>query len=913
MPDSDPTRRDFLKTTALAALSARLLRAEDVPGTSSSVVASGAAQAATAGDISAELHWLEDRARLGVRPVDVTWGVPWPRGAVARDAAFALEDGGGRAVPVQSWPLAFWPEGTLKWTAHAARAGVDFRYILRPGAAAAVPADTLHVTESADHIDVNTGVMTCRLPRRGTEIISEITRGKQVIAAHAALVCLVQPGPVGVAATAPVREFRGVVERATVEQSGPLRAVVKVDGRHQAAAGEANAWLPFSLRMYFHAGSEAVRVVYTYIFDGEAGRDAIAGLGFRFDVPLTDEWQNRHVRFVGDGDGMWGESVRNLPGWADPFRPKDLYRRQLAGERCPPLATLDAETREQIESVAAWNEFKLTQVAGTAFTVAKRTNPQSSWVPSGHGQRSGGTCYIGGSSGGVAFGLRDFAARHPSQLALTGALTDTAQAAIWFWSPDAPPMDLRHYDTTGHSLDVNYEDYEAGHSTPHGIASSHEFRLWALAATPPRAELLDLSRQVQTPPLLVCPPERYHRLQTFGIWSLPDRQNPVAAQLETQLGKTLDFYIQEIGRRGWDGYWDHGDIRHRYDADRHEWRYDVGGYAWDNNEMAPEQWLWYSFLRTGRADVFRVAEALSHHTRDVDMYHIGPFAPFGSRHNVKHWGCGAKEPRISMAGLKRPYYYMTADERTGDVMREVVDSDRRLLTIDPMRKVLPPSSYPTHVRSGPDWFAFASNWLAEWERTGDVQYRERIVTGLRDIAAMPHGMCSGPAFGYDPATHRLHYIGDDNYKFLMVAPFGGAEVVFELAGLIEVPEWTRAWLEFCEVYNAEPAEQVRRAGRALDAPFPVWNARLTAFAAHQKKDPLLAARAWRELLHGVHHDNIPRYPLPIHRVAGPDTLNAGDEIAQAETNHATQWSLNTIELLALVGEYVPAELGGAWA
>ena len=66
------------------------------------------------------------------------------------------------------------------------------------------------------------------------------------------------------------------------------------------------------------------------------------------------------------------------------------------------------------------------------------------------------------------------------------------------------------------------------------------------------------------------------------------------------------------------GFWDYGDVMHSYDNERHVWRYDLGGMAWDNTELGTDMWLWYSFLRTGRADVFRMAEAMTRHTSEVD-------------------------------------------------------------------------------------------------------------------------------------------------------------------------------------------------------------------------------------------------------------------------------------------------------
>jgi hypothetical protein len=64
-------------------------------------------------------------------------------------------------------------------------------------------------------------------------------------------------------------------------------------------------------------------------------------------------------------------------------------------------------------------------------------------------------------------------------------------------------------------------------------------------------------------------------------------------------------------------------------------------------------------MRTGRADLFRMASVMTRHVSEVDFHHTGPFAGLGSRHHVTHWGDGAKEARMSSSWLKRPYYYLT--------------------------------------------------------------------------------------------------------------------------------------------------------------------------------------------------------------------------------------------------------------
>lgn len=143
-----------------------------------------------------------------------------------------------------------------------------------------------------------------------------------------------------------------------------------------------------------------------------------------------------------------------------------------------------------------------------------------------------------------------------------------------------------------------------------------------------------------------CPRQDYlHAQQAFGVWSLPDRSTSFRARVEDRLDAYIDFYRKAIEQNKWYGFWNYGDVMHAYDPVRHTWRYDIGGFAWDNTELASNMWLWYNFLRTGREDIWRMAEAMTRHTAEVDVYHIGPNAGLGSRHNVSHWGCGAKEAR----------------------------------------------------------------------------------------------------------------------------------------------------------------------------------------------------------------------------------------------------------------------------
>jgi PcRGLX-like protein C-terminal alpha/alpha toroid domain len=440
--------------------------------------------------------------------------------------------------------------------------------------------------------------------------------------------------------------------------------------------------------------------------------------------------------------------------------------------------------------------------------------------------------------------------------------------------------------------------------------------LYPSAAVPSKAETSEQARMNAAPPLLVCSPEHYHDVSAFGVWSLPDRSTPLKRAVEEQLDSALDLYRKEIEQRHWYGFWDFGDVMHAYDPARHVWRYDIGGYAWDNTELGTDMWLWYSFLRTGRADVFRMAEAMTRHTSEVDTYHLGRFAPLGTRHNVRHWGCGAKEARISQAAFRRFHYYLTTDERTGDVMRAVVDVDYKVTELDPMRLASPRTgtiSYPGRIRGGPDWLACAGNWMTEWERTGDVKYREKILTGMNCIAKMPYGFMTGPntLYGYDPKTGMLYPLEPDGFgTYNLQVIQGGAEVAFEMNQLIDHPGWQKAFLQYCRLTMAPKnvvAKDNTSGAEGADGSYAEAG-RLAAYAFSKTRNAAFIPRAVSQLRAGGALRQIPGGLYATHHVDGSDALNPVDEAPYVSTNTTAQSSLTAIQVLELCKEQLPSEL-----
>ncbi len=910
------SRRSFVRGGALAAASlplASLLRGASTPPPAPT--AAPALPPDPARPDRAVLRWLEGAP---ADHIGSALGVSWRRGAVPAGTGFALQGKGGAGIPVQSWPLATWPDGSLKWTGHALPAGADLpeKLELIPGREPARPSRPVVVRESPDAVEIDTGVIRCVVPRRGPHLVSSLRCDGREIARAGRLVSLRKPSP---DQETPAERCQGETRSLVVEQAGPVRAVVKLEGRQLSPDGR--AWLPFTVRLYLHAGGDAVRVMHSFVYDGDEYKDFVAGLGLRFEVPLPDAPHDRHVRFVGEEGGVFGEAVRGITGLRrDPGA--EARAAQVAGRPTPPLADWAPAVRDRLHLVPAWGDYTLAQLSCDGFEIRKRTAPGHAWIKAAAGRRAAGLGYVGGVSGGLVFGLRDFWEKYPAQLDIRSAHTDTAEVTAWLWSPEAAPMDLRFYhDGMGmedHAaelagLDITYEDYEKGFGTPHGIARSHELVFRAVAATPAREEFPRFAESLRRPPQLAASPAHHLASGVFGAWGLPDRSDPRKARLEDQLDFTLAAYLGQVEQRRWYGFWDYGDVMHSYDADRHEWRYDVGGFAWANSELSPDLWLWYSYLRSGRADVFRLAEAMTRHTGEVDVYHLGRFKGLGTRHNVQHWGCSAKQLRISTVAYRRFHYFLTSDERTGDLMRELVGADEAFLTLDPIRKIRkeplpPPRRDAASVGFGTDWGSLAFAWLTEWERSGDARARDKLLAGMRTIGAQPRGfLSSGATFNLDTGEFSVVTHDEIGVSHLS-AVFGLPELCAELDALVDVPAFREAWLQYCLLYNASREEQRAAVGRDFGR-LNLWEAhsRLTAWAAAKKDDPALALRAWKEFYSGRAGHGV-KPELKSTRVSGPAVLNPVDESFALNTNATSQWGLAAIQMLALVGDRMPADV-----
>src|SRR4051812_23856187 len=121
----------------------------------------------------------------------VSWGVPWPRGAVKKDEAISIKSADGKSLPLQSWPMAYWPDGSIKWSGLASVVEPDTAgpFTVSSGAPAQAGAATLKVNETSDAIEIDTGALKAKLMKQGPVLIDSLSVDGKAVAQHGQLEC----------------------------------------------------------------------------------------------------------------------------------------------------------------------------------------------------------------------------------------------------------------------------------------------------------------------------------------------------------------------------------------------------------------------------------------------------------------------------------------------------------------------------------------------------------------------------------------------------------------------------------------------------------------------------------------------------------------------------------------------------
>lgn len=897
------------------------------------------------------LRFMENRGLAGEgASTFASFSGYWKQGTLNPGTEFELLEvsdeekrrGGGKAIRIQTVPAAYWPDGTLKWTFHTADFAADrkaqFSPVVEFARKPAALTKAVVCSEACGRILIDTGALQAEIftgKNPHNAFLGKVTILGRTAISQGRLVYINETRAFKNegAFIQSLQKYYGRVDSAKVEEKGDLQAVVALRGVHISSETQREL-MPFVVRLTFRLGDPFIRIQHTFTYTGDCQKDFMRALSIEFDTPITGREYNRHIMFAGEtvdfetckSSAPFHEAGKLLLSWHPAISP-GIYPEQIAGK---PLIfnPNDEDSRavdKVVSSIPAWNTYTLLADSADHWRITKGTGKDGCcMISAAEGRRTTGAAALSGEDGGVVVCQRDFWQKYPGAVSfenITSSATSgggCARTVVSFWPLQADAKDFRHYDTEGHSGSY-YEGYDFFGADPYGISNTNEMLIGGFLPhdeklTLSKEELDNIARNAQKPALLVSEPEYYHGLRAFGIWSLARTDGSrLQKELERQLDDAISFYKKEVEQRRWYGFFDYGDVMHTYDNERHCWRYDMGGYAWQNTELVPTLWLWYSFLRTGREDIFTLAEAMSRHTSEVDIYHEGKYKGIGSRHNVIHWGCPCKEPRVAMAGHHRFAFYLSGDRRYADIFDIVKDGDFATLETDPLAIFYDKAQMklPTHARSGPDWSTYTSNWLAEWERHGEAAevYEQKLLTGIEDLKEAPLKLISGNNFEYDPATGHLGYIGESTAGGTHLAVcMGGPQTWFELVPLLRDKGWNKMLADFGSFYFADKEEQLKRSKGLIgnrEFSLPFMAAAMGAYGASYYKDRRLARKVWQVLLDAPRSNGSKATDGEDFKPGKAQSCTSGaqiDEIPWITTNVTAQFCLNAIVCLELIGD-----------
>ncbi len=641
----------------------------------------------------------------------VSGGIPIPRSSMQPGDPVVLTGPGGE-YPCQTQVLAYWPDGSVKWlhlvfafdsavpTAGAGgvksgsesesfvvtlRNDEDREFTLYYGGQlepvvganlVAVSGLSVDTQGNPQSVRVDTGPLQAVVSTGAYWLAEAIVHGREAWRADSqgpeAFVDFVRPQeayrarsthPAGTPDPGAV-----IIDSLSVEESGPLRSVIRLQGR---AMCEEPA--DVIMRLEFFAGRPWIRITHSVEFNQWDPRVVfMTGMGIRF--PLGVEASNAVVT-VGGQDG------------AVTVEPDD-YAGVLQ------LSHMHFQVRED---------------SGGVLKTAIEDHRSRGWID------------VSDSDGGLTVALRNMWQEYPKELSWSAAAGDLT---AWLWPKSHRVMDVRRYSNFPHSSQGESiggglnnwveERYYGTEDAPGdafvGTSRSHELMLFFHPSEPDAIGIAEsVVADFQSPPLIYS---GYDTYRAMGITvPLPDMEKfpHIAANLDNY----TDFWLFHQRYWGWFGMWDYADVQHRFGGGgygwkvepeallryietpaegrssfrdygelildyrpQQDWLFDNGRWGWTNTEGLPGLYFQQEYLRTGRRDVFFMAEALGRHARDVVTRQSGRFFGSGTRHGVQHWSDGNHEERQATVVEYRHHYYLTGDPRSRDVVMKLSDHYR---------------------------------------------------------------------------------------------------------------------------------------------------------------------------------------------------------------------------------------------
>lgn len=208
--------------------------------------------------------------RAGSLPV--SGGVPFPKGALGSAGNVRLLDADGNEIPAQTRITGRWPDGSVKWllldcqprlpASGPAALTLEYGSDVRPQAFAS----PLQVQEGTEAITVTTGPLRFEVSRKALgpfgNVWADIDGDGAFADAERVSAAGAWAGSVVTDANGVEYTSRGPPTSVSIEERGPLKVVIRVQGRHREPGGK--PFFAYDARIHAYAGKPYVRLHYVF-------------------------------------------------------------------------------------------------------------------------------------------------------------------------------------------------------------------------------------------------------------------------------------------------------------------------------------------------------------------------------------------------------------------------------------------------------------------------------------------------------------------------------------------------------------------------------------------------------------------------------------------------------------------------
>jgi len=698
-------------------------------------------------DLPLTADWNGVRA---TRAYPVTAGLPLGRGEL-RDPRRATLTSGDQNLPLQTEVLAWWPDGSVKWILLDFQAPPGTKdFVLKYGSQvpAGGEAEGITVTQKPGSITVDTGLVKFTVRSDGSGFIDELSfAGNKVFASEGKRLNFMDMIHTDSPADYhPMDRYlndgkpdpsRVTVTKVTLENGGPLRATVLIDGKYKykhvgstITGTDVKGDCPFRIRIHAYAGQSFLKVEHFFYYEGDGDHDFTKSLGLKVPLPPSAD----RVRYI-----------------------------DTKGKVIEPGGTLSGLYQQSADAFQVWKS------EGTSAKLVDR------------GDRFEGVIDISTEKLAVAVGVKDFWQNAPK--ALHADLKDSA-AGIYFFPPEGPPLDYRRHarewsvGETGSPNDPrggvpkpfdrrSFPNYRLASK---GVGKTHYALVYFHDPTDEAEDVLGVYKLFNQRPLLWASPKHYASTLALGRY-----REPVPGEhddIEEALDTPIKFWRFSQERFRWYGFWIYGQVCQDFNAYQQHgrWVRDFGRWGWALGDSVGR--LAYTLMlqavrKTQREDL-EFAEKYLYNVHDVASTHTPAYPHhYGNkfiyikgashRHGAWPWAgpyCGARGSHPVGAKI---FYFLTGEGHAKDILEEMT----QLAIKNP------------HGGEGDGPLGINIQcFLYQWEATGDEKWLEKIKNEIETNDGLRTGtsgwnVMMPAAFGiYNGLEEYMDLTGDYSHKDL---------------------------------------------------------------------------------------------------------------------------------------------------